>query len=114
LARQLNSVGVAYIHIPVNPEVTAATLDAIRKEFGNTLIYNGNFTSETAEVELQKGNANLVAFGRSFLANPDFVERIITGAPLNQVDYTTLYTPGPKGYIDYPTMTDASERKILL
>lgn len=114
LARQLNRIDIAYVHIPINPEAPAATISAIRNEFKGTIIHNGNFTPETAEIELQTGDANLVAFGRSFLANPDFVERIIAGAPLNPIDYTTLYTPGPKGYIDYPTMNGSSERKILL
>jgi 2,4-dienoyl-CoA reductase-like NADH-dependent reductase (Old Yellow Enzyme family) len=53
----------------------------------------------------QKGFADIVAFGRSFLANPDFVSRFEIGAPLNQVDFTTLYTPGEKGYTDYPAIT---------
>jgi N-ethylmaleimide reductase len=108
LTRHLNRIGLAYVHIGLNPEVPAATLSGIRKEFGSTLIHSNNFTPETAEAGLQKGDADLVAFGRSFLANPDFVERIIAGAPLNPVDYTTLYAPGAKGYIDYPTMTGAS------
>lgn len=102
LARQLNRIGIAYVHIGINPEVPAATLSGIRKEFRGTLIHCNNFTAETAEAQLQNGNADLIAFGRSFLANPDFVERIIAGAPLNPVDYNTLYTPGLKGYIDYP------------
>jgi 2,4-dienoyl-CoA reductase-like NADH-dependent reductase (Old Yellow Enzyme family) len=68
---------------------------------------------ETAESQLQNGDADLIAFGRSFLANPDFVERIIAGASLNPVDYSTLYTPGLKGYIDYATMTSASEQTVL-
>jgi N-ethylmaleimide reductase len=112
LARQLNNISLAYIHIPINPEAPAATISAIRSEFKGTIIYNGNFTPETAEAELQKGDADLVAFGRSFLANPDFVERIIAGAPLNPVDFTTLYSPGAKGYTDYPTMSGAGEQEI--
>ena len=107
LARNLNQIGLAYLHITVKPETPAATLTAIRAEFKGTIIYNGNFTPETAEAELQKGDANLIAFGRSFLANPDFVERIVAGAPLNQIDFTTIYSPGPKGYTDYPTMSGA-------
>lgn len=105
LARRLNQVGIAYLHITVNPATPPATLAAIRTEFKGAIIHNGNYSPETAEAELQNGDANLVAFGRSFLANPDFVERIIAGAPLNPVDFTTIYSPGPKGYTDYPTMT---------
>ena len=105
LARELNRVGIAYIHLSVNPQASAATLSAIRREFKGTLIHCGNFNAETAEAGLQKGTANLIAFGRSFLANPDFVDRVIAGASLNPVDYTTLYTVDERGYTDYPTMT---------
>jgi N-ethylmaleimide reductase len=105
LAREFNLAGIAYLHISINPEIPAATLSAIRREFLNTLIYSSGFTVETAEEELQDGDADLIGFGRNFLANPDFVERIIAGAALNEVDFTTLYSPGEKGYTDYPTMT---------
>ena len=58
-------------------------------------------TPETAETILKKGFADIIAFGRSFLANPDLPLRIEINAPLNPIDPTTLYTPGAKGYIDY-------------
>jgi N-ethylmaleimide reductase len=105
LARELNRIGIAYIHLSVQPQALAATLDAIRREFNSTLIHCGNFTAETAEAGLQKGNADLIAFGRNFLANPDFVDRIKTGAPLNPVDFSTVYALDAKGYTDYPMMT---------
>jgi N-ethylmaleimide reductase len=108
LARQLNRIGIAYVHISINPQMPAATLSAIRTEFKGTLIYTGNFNAETAEEELQRGDADLIAFGRSFLANPDFVERIVAGAPLNQPDFSTVYGEGAKGYIDYPLMIGVS------
>jgi N-ethylmaleimide reductase len=104
LARELNRIGIAYIHLSVNPQASADTLSAIRTEFKDTLIHCGNFTAERAEAGLQKGDADLIAFGRSFLANPDFVDRVIAGASLNPVDYTTLYTLDERGYTDYPTM----------
>ncbi|HXO76237.1 MAG TPA: alkene reductase [Puia sp.] len=105
LAHELNNIGIAYVHVCLNPDLPTATLSAIRREFKGTLIYCNNFTAETAEAELQTGAADLIAFGRNFLANPDFVERIEAGASLNQVDFTTLYTPDERGYIDYPTMS---------
>jgi len=101
LAEDLNGLGLAYIHISVDPKAPPTTLKAIRSEFKGTLIHCNNFTGDTAEAELQKGDADLIAFGRSFLANPDLVNRIIAGAPLNPVDYNTLYTAGEKGYTDY-------------
>ena len=105
LTRHLNRIGLAYVHIGVNPEVPSATLSGIRKEFGGTLIHCNAFTAETAEAGLQKGNADLIAFGRNFLANPDFVGRIKAGAPLNPVDFSTVYALDAKGYTDYPMMT---------
>jgi N-ethylmaleimide reductase len=52
---------------------------------------------------LSEGRADLVAFGRPFLANPDLVTRLEKALPLNAPDFGTFYTPGPKGYTDYPT-----------
>ena len=62
------------------------------------------FPVATAADVLEKGTADLVAFGRSFLANPDLVTRIARDASLNQPDFQTLYTPGEKGYTDYPVL----------
>jgi N-ethylmaleimide reductase len=105
LARELNAVGIAYIHIAIDPKVPPATLQAIRREFEGTLIYCNNFSAETAEAALQNSDADLIAFGRSFLANPDLVERFIADAPLNPVDFSTVYSLDEKGYTDYPAMT---------
>ena len=101
LAKALNQIGITYIHISSNSTIPPKTFDSIRSGFSNTIILCNGVTPENAETVLQKGFADIVAFGRSFLANPDFVSRIEIGAPLNQVDFTTLYTPGEKGYTDY-------------
>lgn len=104
LSREFNRIGLAYIHISINAQVPAQTLAAIRTEFEGTIIYCNTFTTEKAEDELNKGDADLIAFGRPFLANPDLEQRIINGAELNAPDFTTLYTPGAKGYTDYPVL----------
>ncbi len=104
LSREFNRIGLAYIHISLSPQLPAQTLNAIRAEFEGTLIYCNNFTAETAETELDKGDADLIAFGRAFLANPDLEQRIINGSALNAPDFTTLYTPGAEGYTDYPVL----------
>lgn len=104
LAKELNRIGLAYIHIASNPAIPQKTFADIRTNFSGTLILCNGITPENAEAFLQNGFADIVAFGRSFLANPDLVDRIKDHAPLNPVDPTTLYTPGEKGYTDYPTM----------
>jgi N-ethylmaleimide reductase len=104
LAKELDKIGLTYIHIASNPAIPQKTFDAIRANFSNTIILCNGITPENAEAVIQKGFADIIAFGRSFLANPDLVDRIENHAPLNPVDPTTLYTSGERGYIDYPTM----------
>jgi 2,4-dienoyl-CoA reductase-like NADH-dependent reductase (Old Yellow Enzyme family) len=65
---------------------------------------NVPLTVDTAEAKLQDGSADLVAFGKSFLANPDFMKRVEKKAPLNNLDAMTLYSPGEQGYTDYPVL----------
>ena len=66
------------------------------------LIGNNNFDPVSAEALLSSGKADMITFGRMFLANPDLVNRIKNGYELNAPDYATFYTPGAKGYCDYP------------
>jgi N-ethylmaleimide reductase len=104
LAAELNKTGIAYLHIGVNGPIPQKTFNAIRQGFKGTIILCNGLTPETATAALNAGFADLVAFGRSFLANPDLDKRIATGATLNQPDFSTLYTPGPAGYTDYPAL----------
>jgi N-ethylmaleimide reductase len=104
LAQSLNALGIAYLHVAVNAPIPEETFQAIRNNFAQTIILSNGLTPETGETALQDGFADLVAFGRSFLSNPDFAERIKTGTAFNPVDYDHLYTPGSAGYIDYPVM----------
>ena len=104
LATALNKLGIVYIHISLNANTPQKTLDGIRSNFNGTFILSGGFTPESAEQALIKGTADLVAFGRSFLANPDFDKRIEKSMPLNPVDFTTLYSADAVGYTDYPTL----------
>lgn len=108
LAEKLNDY-VTYVHLVDHssmgaPAVAPEIVQAVRQHFRGTLILSGGYTAETAEEALKAGEADLVAFGRPFLANPDLVERFKTGAELNQPDFTTFYTPSEKGYTDYPVM----------
>jgi len=104
LAGQLEKIGIAYIHLVVRAEIPRKTLGALRAGFSGTIILCSGLTPETAEIALQDGLSDLVAFGRSFLANPDFDRRIASGGSLNQPDFSTLFTAGAKGYTDYPTL----------
>ncbi|MDM0078124.1 alkene reductase [Variovorax sp. J2P1-59] len=78
----------------------------LRPLFKGTLILNGGYTRETAERVLTDGLADAVAFGRLYIANPDLPERFRRNAPLNQPDPSTFYSGGPRGYIDYPAMSE--------
>ena len=87
------------------PPVPAEVKEAIREAFGGTLVLSGGYDRQRAEADLEADRGELVAFGRPFLANPDLVARLEAGAQLNDPDFSTFYTPGPKGYTDYPTLS---------
>jgi len=79
-------------------------LDLIRGRYHGTLIMCGGFDQNTAEAWLTQGKADLIAFGRKFLANPDLPKRFRQHAALNADDPSTYYGGGAKGYTDYPTL----------
>lgn len=110
LAQELNKIGITYIHIVDHssmgaPEVPASVKEKIRKAFDHTIIYSGGLDKNSAEEWLQKDEKSIAAFGKPYLANPDLVTRMKEDAPLNQPDMDTFYTPGEKGYTDYPTLS---------
>lgn len=111
LAQKLDELQIAYIHVAVNAPIPEKTFKAIRESFSGTIILSNGLTPETGEAALHAGFADLVAFGRSFLSNPDFVERIKINAALNPVDYNALYTPGSRGYTDYPALKSSTQLK---
>jgi N-ethylmaleimide reductase len=113
LAQKLDELQIAYIHVAVNAVIPEKTFKAIRENFSGTIILSNGLTPETGEEALHAGFADLVAFGRSFLSNPDFVERIKTNAALNPVDFNTLYTPGAKGYTDYPALKSSAQMSLV-
>jgi N-ethylmaleimide reductase len=110
LARELQAIGVVYVHLldPTRYGAEAApTLASIRRQFTNTLILNGGFhTLAAIDDVLTSGKADLVAVGRPFISNPDFVERLRAGVPLAAPNPATFYAPGAsgfaEGYTDYP------------
>lgn len=104
LVDELEARGLAYLHL-AGGTVKDEVLAQVRARYRGTLILNGGYDPARAEADLASGLADLVAFGRPFVANPDLVERVRLGAPLAAVDASTLYTPGEKGYTDYPAWT---------
>jgi 2,4-dienoyl-CoA reductase-like NADH-dependent reductase (Old Yellow Enzyme family) len=80
---------------------------ALKKAFGGVYIANEKFTQQTAEKTIAAGEADAVAFGVLFIANPDLPARFATGAPLNTPDPTTFYAAGEHGYTDYPALAAA-------
>ncbi len=78
----------------------------LKKQFGGAYVVNEGYTPQSAEEAIERGEADAVAFGKAFIANPDLVERIRRGAaPLNEAAPPTFYAQGPNGYTDYPTLS---------
>jgi N-ethylmaleimide reductase len=109
LVQALGAMEIAYLHL-VNhssmgaPALPGCFVESLRTTFGRTFIASGGFDRDRAEEVLSGGHADLVAFGRPALANPDLVERFEGNHALNSPDFDTFYTPGAKGYTDYPTL----------
>jgi len=115
LAKELKRIGIAYLHIaepdwaggePLSDEFRRALRDA----YDGAIIACGEYTAEEAEARIEDGQADAVAFGRAFLANPDLVERFRRGAPLNEPIEATFYGGGEEGYTDYPTLDELERR----
>jgi N-ethylmaleimide reductase len=110
-AAALSEIGIAFLELrepgfdgtfgkaevdPVHPH--------IRKAFAGPLVLNSDFRLDRAQAALDAGDADAIAFGRTFLANPDLVARLRTNAPLNDDVMATWYSQGPEGYVDYPAL----------
>ena len=109
LARELDARGLAYVHLvdhsPMGaPPVPDSIKAMFRSLFKGALILSGGYDVARAESDLAAGKCDLIAVGRPFLANPDLAARWKAGAALNEPDFSTFYTPGPKGYTDYPAL----------
>lgn len=112
-ASRLDTLGVAFIevvedsfqgnHASGRPD---KVIEAIQKGFSRTYIGNGGYTADEARERIAAGKADLVTFGRPFIANPDLPERFRLGAPLNEWDDSTFYGGDERGYIDYPSLAE--------
>ncbi|AJX12645.1 alkene reductase [Burkholderia ubonensis] len=112
VASALNTLGIAYLHL-IEPRIAGAAEDEtrdqrpvaaklLRSHFHGPIIAAGGFDGDGAEAILQTGDADLVAFGRHFIANPDLPERLRRKLPLNVYDRTTFFGGTDVGYTDYP------------
>lgn len=108
LAAGLDERKIAYLHIMRGPAEKPDLLQPIRENFHGVVIANKKYTPAEAESQILAGTIDAVAFGVPYLANPDYPERIAAGAALNEPDYGTFYSTGPKGYTDYPCMDQVS------
>lgn len=104
LAAELEKIGVAYLHFSFNAAIPAKTLTAIRKAYTGTIIQCGGLDFATAEQALEGDFADLAAFGRLYLTNPDLEDRIAQKAPLNEIDLNTFFSAEAKGLTDYPRL----------
>lgn len=102
LLSQAAPLGLAYLHVIRMPKGRVDNIALGRRYFGDRLIGNESFKLEEARDAVAAGTLTAVAFGRPFIANPDLVTRFRDGLPLAEFDLSTLYTPGPEGYITYP------------
>ena len=108
LASHLNAFNLAYLHVmraDFFGKQTGDVMTPIRENYHGTLIGNMGYTADEADAAIQGGKLDAVAFGTAFLANPDLPARFKARAPLNAPDPATFYTPGPKGYTDYPSLS---------
>jgi len=111
LAGELGNLKLAYLHMvdhsamgapTPEPATVQAMCSAFRSAGGRAIILSGGYDRARAESDLESGAADLIAFGRPFISNPDLVDRLRGGLPLAEPDQATFYTPGPDGYTDYP------------
>ncbi|MSO88573.1 MAG: alkene reductase [Rhodospirillaceae bacterium] len=110
LLTELSKLGLLYVHLLDHsatgaPPVPAALKAQLRSAFKGLFILAGGFDKTSAEAALAEKRADMIAFARAFLTNPDLVERFRKNAALNAPDMATFYVPGSKGYTDYPTLS---------
>jgi 2,4-dienoyl-CoA reductase-like NADH-dependent reductase (Old Yellow Enzyme family) len=114
VAKQLDQYGLAYLHVMdglafgFHQLGEPMTLNDFRAVFSGPLIGNCGYTQETAEAAVANGQADLIAFGRPYISNPDLVERFANGWPLSSpAEMSTWYTPSDTGYTDFPNYRSA-------
>ncbi|MGO9360063.1 MAG: alkene reductase [Xanthobacteraceae bacterium] len=112
IVERLNALKLVYIHVIEGAtggprDIAPFDYKALRSRFKGAYIANNGYTLDLANKVLAADEADLIAFGKLFIANPDLVQRLKKGAPLNEPDKTTFYGGGAKGYTDYPALDQA-------
>ena len=110
----LNALKLVYIHVIEGAtggarDIAPFDYASLRKRFKQAYIANNGYDFELATRALAADAADLICFGKPFIANPDLVERLKSGAPLNVPDKATFYGGGAKGYTDYPALGAAAD-----
>ncbi|WP_321956780.1 alkene reductase [Paraburkholderia bannensis] len=120
IAGRLNDWNLAYLHL-VEPAIVGtvkdekydprwdAIIELMRRQFKGVLMLAGGYTLETATRALESGRADLIAFGRPFIANPDLPARLRDALPLNEADPATFFGGDESGYIDYPVFAPVAD-----
>jgi N-ethylmaleimide reductase len=104
LTEELSKLAIAYLHVVDPASAPTRVSSVLRKKFQNSYIVNGGFDFAAAGAVIARDEADLVAFGVPFLANPDLPRRALASLPLNSADPKTFYTGEEKGYVDYPAV----------
>ncbi|MGW0163483.1 alkene reductase [Mycobacterium sp. NPDC003323] len=111
LLNRITGLGLAYLHVLIDP--STQTFGALRAMWPGTLVLNTwRDPADFCQLEglVDWGAASAVAVGRTWLANPDLIDRLLLGAELNEPDVATFYASGPGGYVDYPTLAEAERQ----
>ncbi len=110
--KALNQFNLAYLHVlealpghMLANDIGEPVAPHMRRAFKGTFMINGGYDAPMGAEAIDNGETDLVAYGVPFIANPDLPERFRQSAPLNQPDISTFYTPGAKGYTDYPALS---------
>lgn len=116
IVEKLNNYDLAYLHLsePFTdvsgiPYAETQIARRYRPMFKGTLMINSNFSQESGNAVIEAGDADLVAFGKPYISNPDLVERFAANAPLAKWNTDTFYTPGTEGYLDYPKLAEVAQ-----
>jgi len=107
VAEQLSKLGLAYLHVlegDMQSGVSKMNYRELKEKFGGKYMANNGYDQARAESAIHNGDADVIAFGKLYLANPDLVERFTQGAALNTPDQSTFYGGDAHGYTDYPTV----------